>query len=333
MKGLSEINKKEIQSDFKKRFPEYSDGVRTFAVANDLTLFGNGFEGSEREYYSLPVSVRTYLSLVMCDDGKFSFQLSDSNNEYTSATDELTMFKEKDFEEEIFKTISHNRKSSNGAKMLFSFDVNTKSFMKSAACVKTAFSLIGDGKIDESVDDGECNWECLLRGRKNYLISQKGNYIPLDLSGYKIIFAITDFKKEKGSLIQRLNKIGNDIPEEGCFCDSTEKYIINELNRIKKLSEKPKTEEILQMLKQSGLEYCEVVQKNSEMLKKMMKAAYNSGLCSAAVPAIKYSSLVVFVKEEKTDEFISIFSESGQLASGSQISFCITQSENSGVEV
>lgn len=333
MKGLREINKKEIQSDFKKRFPQYTDGIRTFAVANDLTIFGNGFEGSDKEFYSLPLSARTYLSVVLCNDEKFSFQLSDSDNEYTSLADSLTSFKEKDFEEEIFKAISHSKNGIRGAKMLFSFDINTKAFMKGAACVETAFSLIGTGKINESVNSGEHNRECLLRGRKNYLISSKGEYAPFDLSGYKILLAITDFKKEKNNLRQQLKEIKSNTPADECFCNNTEKYIINELKRIKRLCERPQTEEILKMLKQSGLEYCEVAEKNSEMLKKMMKAAYNSGLCSAAVPALKYSALAVFVKEDKVDEFMSIFSESGQLASGSEISFCVAESENSGVEV
>lgn len=334
MKGMREINKKEIQSDFTKRFPKYSHGIRTFAVCNDLTILGNGFEGSGKEYYSLPLSARTYLSIVLCDDEKFSFQLSDSNNEYSSDIKELTLFKEKDFEEEIFRAVFHNLNSIKGAKMLFSFDINTKAFMKSAACIKTAFSLIGTGKINEgTVLEGEHNSECLLRGRKNYLISEKGEYIPFDLSGYKIVLAITDFKKEKNNLTYQLDKITNNTPKDECFCTNTEKYVINELNRIKNLSKKPQREEIFDMIKQSGLQYCDAIEKNSEMLKKMMKAAYNSGLCTAALPALEYSALAVFVKEDKVDEFVSIFSESGQTASGSQISFCIAQSENSGVEL
>ena len=356
IKRVIKININNIHDDFVKRYSGKADALRTFAVCSDITIVGNGFEESTEEYYSLPLSIRTYLSVRESDKNSFDFQMSDSDEEYSSQSQDLMKYKGKDFEGDIFKAIAHTKGKCKGAELLFSFDAESEPFMDYIPAVYVAFGQINDGKNAKMAEaenmyksvNHTADIECQLSGRKNYLISSDINsakkYIPFNMSGYKVIIVTSNLKKEKPErkltpYIEKVSSMSHSRSYNGENMQNVyEKYVANEINRRQKIGEilgekGAFGEEIFSLLWTSAYEYCNILDKNSDVLKRMLNAAQQSGLCDFAIPVLKYRGIAFFVRDELVDEFVNFYSQKGEQESGSQVKFYIADSENSGVEV
>ncbi len=350
---MIKININEVHEDFIKRYGGNTFGLRTFSICSDLTVLGNGFEKSDEAYYSLPLSIRTYITLRITDNNNFSFQESDSNTEYTCSTSELLSPKENKKEKDIFCAIAHSRINCSGAQILFSYDAVSGAYKKNIPAIYTSLKFINSGKPAQSSEikntfikkDNSDNFSCELSGRKNFLISSDYDntfeYLPFNLSGYKIILASFSLKQEnteKNLLPYIKNKKNNTNLHPKSFVDNYEKYTVNEMNRIKRIKDSLKSaaaplKDVFDELTSSAYEYCDISQKNGTLIKNMIKSASASGFAEAVIPAVKYSSIAIIVKDENVDGFISEFSHSGEKVSGSEIKFYITDTENSGTEI
>ena len=180
--------------------------------------------------------------------------MSDSNEEYSSKVQELTKYKAKDFEGDIFKAIAQAKGKCKGAELLFSFDAQDEPFMDYIPAVYVALGQINDGENAQMVENGDMfksvkhrsNIECQFSGRKNYLISSDNSsskkYLPFNMTGYKVIIAAANLKKDnpEKKLCQCLEKISSMSGSRSFNGENMpnvyEKYAANEINRREKIS-------------------------------------------------------------------------------------------------
>ena len=340
------INIKEIQEDFIRRYGGSAENLKTFGVCSDLTILGNGFSLSTEKYYSLPISIRTYITLRITDDDNFYLRHSYDDTEYVSSKKKLLSYKENVLEGKIFKIIAHAGKKIPGAQILFNYDVTSKAFMNPLSCVYCACGLLSGTKIpgchefkiitDAKKQTG--NIPCLLYGRKNHLTASEEpyEYVPFNLSGKKIILASASLKKEDidKNLLQHLENTSNSKNNSNVY----EKYIDNEIQRIGQISgvlmkDKGNIIKVSDKLKKSSYEYCSILKKNSMALKQMLKVAKETNFCDTVLVAPKYNAIAAIVEEKNVDAFIDAFSKSGEKVFSSQIKYYITETENSGTEI
>ena len=182
----------EIKKDFVLRFGGEEEGIQCFCVGNSIKILGIGLEKVENGRYEVLLSIKTTISIRENEKCVFSYQLSDSNEEYSCDLDELENHNKKGKKKEIFETIKNHKGKIEGADILFSFAVNNDKFKKLKASL-----ILGLGKLNNN-SNKENN--CELFGRKNslYHINEDDDieYIPFNLNGYKVILAHTDMKKE-----------------------------------------------------------------------------------------------------------------------------------------
>lgn len=345
------INIKDIHSDFIKRYGGNENDLKTFMVCSDLTVLGQGFQMSTKKYFSLPVSIRTYITLRLTNDNNYCLRFSNSDNEYICHKDELLSYRQNNIEKDIFHAISKFSKNLNGAEILFSSDVDTSCFFNPLEAVFVALSIIVKGNSPTSEEFIQLFPECdkgknissLFGGRKNYLLSSdnKNEYIPFNISTCKIVLVYTKLKKEspEKKLKTHLNAITQTTNTQNLeFNDIYEKYAASDTARIEKIcnilkENKKITDEIIKEFNTSINEYCKICPKNSNTFKKMLSISQKSGLSILSLPQLKYNSIAVIVEENNVDSFIDFFSKNAREILGTSVSFYICDTQNSGIEI
>ena len=338
---MIKINKTDIQNEFYTLFPDIKTEINTYCIASELTILNNGFEYSKMPFYSLPISLMTYITINITNDGFFRLRFQNSDTEYISSCNELHLYKPNGEVKEIFDAIAFSKQKITGACILFSYDCPEPMFKNNKEAVFLAFSLINSNKLPspynimKKSDEYQKNLNSLLYGRKNCLISSDINenikYLPFDLENKKIILSCFADKKlsVKKSLLNKLSEFQeqNKIPKE-VISDYGEKYILNEKERTQKYIKNSAQKE--NILKPSPYELCQFL-KSSQNIKKLLDASYFSQLSCLSFISLQYSSVVSVIEDKNIDLFIDTFRTEAEKIIGRELKFYITDSKDSAI--
>lgn len=336
----------DIKKDFVLRFGGNMDGIRSFCVGNPIKVLGIGLEKVENGRYEILLSIKTAISIRENEKYIFSYQLSDSNNEYSCDLDALENCNKKGQEKEIFETIKNYKGKIEGADILFSFDVNNDKFKKLKASL-----ILGLEKLNNNFNKERI---CELSGRKNSLYNinedDEMEYLPFNLNGYKVILALTDIKKEdisgkikkayanlkkENKNIKSVQDISELSPDR---VDSDEKYLINELRRCE-LSKKMLKETggyikgIENLLKASYKELSSIMNKGKSIYENIYLSAEKTGYMEGIFILHEIGGAGVIVKNENVNDFMREFTKYHEERIGEKPEFYVCDSCDGGVEI
>lgn len=336
----------DIKKDFILRFGGEEERIRCFCVGNSIKILGIGLEKVENGRYEVLLSIKTTISIRENEKCVFSYQLSDSNEEYSCDLDALENCNKKGQEKEIFETIKNHKGKIEGADILFSFDVNNDKFKK----LKESL-ILGLAKLNNNFNKEN---NCEMSGRKNslYHINKDNDieYIPFNLNGYKVILALTDIKKEdiSGKIkkayanLKRENKNIKSVQDISELSpdrvDSDEKYLINELRRCE-LSKKMLKETggyikgIENLLKASYKELSSIMNKGKSIYENIYLSAEKTGYMEGIFILHEIGGVGVLVKDENVDDFMKEFTKNHEEGIGEKPELYVCDSCDGGVEI
>ena len=336
----------DIKKDFVLRFGGEKDEIRCFCVGTSVKILGIGLEKLENGRYEIPLSIKTTISIRENEKCVFSYQLSDTNEEYSCDCDELNACNKNSQEKEIFKTIETYKGKITGAEILFSFDVNNDKFKK----LKESL-ILGLEKLNNNLEKEN---NCELFGRKNSLYHINENnemeYIPFNLNGYKVILALTGIKKE--DISGKIKKAYTNLKKENKNVksvrnvsdlsidreDSVEKYLINELTRCE-LSKKMLKEtggyikSIENLLKASYKELSSIMNKGKSVYEKIYFSAEKTEYMEGIFMLHEIGGVGVLVKDENVDDFMKEFTKFHEKYVGEKPKLYVCDSCDSGMEI
>lgn len=338
------MNIQDLKKDFICRFDEENCDIHTFFTGSGLRILGVSFNKTLKYGYSLALSIKTAITLKYTEDDMFYFQLSNSNREFSCDANKLSSYIENGFEKNIFNLINEFKGRRDGAKILFSFDVDDNKFKKFKTSLILGF--LSNAILEDNMEYSE------LYGRKNTIctINKDGiaSYIPFNLNDYKVILSTTDMKKENISenIQKSYEVLKKDNPNIKAISDVLlisperkniyERYIINESKRCELIKETLlKTngyiKSVQNLLNESYRELCNIMGKNKIIYENIYNSAMHAGYADGIIITLDYSGVAVFVKNENVDSFITSFTREHEKYIGIKPKLYICDSIDSGI--
>ncbi len=290
----------------------------------------------------LSLSIDTKIAIKTNERKKFNIIFSDMNTQYECDCEKLRDFMGDKLIKSMFKSCAMMRGSLDGADILIEYSIDDKRFKKPATALISALGIMNNGKLPNIetikclIDSDEELYSFLpatLYGRKNVLISKEKNnrleYLPFDLSGYKMVLSLVD---DKGFNIKNIisDSKENDVKFKN--------YVINECKRTDIIKNELKTSGTItptlsQQLKESGYELLGALGKSSDKLFQMYQISEKTGLAKTLVPMYSHFGICAFVLDEDVDKYAKLISEEYQKKVGTIPTLCICESGDSGIEI
>ena len=326
------MHKEELENEFTKRYNAKKGELQSFIMCPGLVLCGKGFEKINKSIYSCALSPATYVTLKITDNGIFSIQMTDNNEQYDCENEKLTEYDGDKKIAEIYRCIDKCKGNINGAQILFSFDADSKNFKRCSEAVIAAFDIINYGYIREEnkyFNHKENNMifpageffakKNLLYGIDN---NNKTEYVPFILNEKKIIITTADIKQEDitdkiKTAYENIKEKISDMRDEKNINgyepqNSVENYIIKEIIRTKNIINllyEKKQDEIQTFFEEGALEFFSVMEKTGKKLLKLYEIIKGSGKCELIFPAYGYNAIAAVVRDENIDKFIEMTTE------------------------
>lgn len=341
------INTVEIQENFIKIFGGEKYDLQSFSVSSGINI--TGIDCINNSSISIPLSLSTTVTVRKTNDGFYKFIDLDSDVMYQCSSNNLLDYNDNKNIKNIFRAIAFFKGNLNGAEILFNYSTDDPRFKQPIHAVSVALGIMGNNSIPsvneiDSLTKNEHlqnkNTACSLFGRRDTAIyctsNNKAEYLPFNISDYKLVIAALDVKKEniKTSDIQRKidnNALKSDVSEIASF-------FIKEPDRINKVynnlfTYKTVNEEFADIMREYAKEFSHVFGNYGKILYKAHSIAEDTSLTSAVIPSYDYKGICAVVKNNNVDRFIESFSNTYMQIMGSKTFYFICNTADSGIEL
>ena len=347
---------------FKKVYPKNEGEVYIFKTAYGLIMLGEAVAESERRVIGTGITPDTYIGIRLLEEDVFYIRDSESDMVYDCAYEDLGAYNEKNPASKIFQLLNRITKSINvkGAEILFMRGCGYSEMNGYSEACAIGFSNIfcKNQQPGELLDLILANNSDFSQNAKGLIsINAKENmcalienrtpmFLPLPLSGYKTVIALTgdkpfkrpefskiikNLKKEMGSFsnfesfFDNAKLTAGDLPEYKCAA-----FLSSEASRITSGAAFLKSGNLAgfgELVKQSAVEYMSLIgkeAKNTELLFQI--ASPNTTVCGI----YKERGIYAIIADTDVDNFINKVGSLYEKKAGKKPEFYICASSFSG---
>ncbi len=323
------------KDSFIKYYGGEKNGLKCFKSCFGIVLYGAGLENTKASVGILSLSAGANVVVRLTEDYSFKIICSDMDTEFECNLEELKAFNGDKLPKALFKVCAMLKGEIKGAEILIYYSIDDKKFKTPVTALATALGIMDKGKIpdieavrflaDESEDEKNLIPAAELYGRKNTILNRRNDgkweYLSFNFSGVKAVLSYVDKTIDVKKMLSE---------------DDMEKYKSNECKRIEliraELSEnKTITQQIAKIFKASAYELFNMLGKNSDFLFDMYKFSEETNLVTAVVPIYSIGGVCAFVEDKDIDNYIEKLSSEYQKKAGQMPTFCICDSDSSGI--
>ena len=335
MVGVFKIDTNILKDSFIKYYGGEKNGLKCFKSCFGIVLYGAGFENSNTPVGVLSLSAGANVVVRLKEDYNFKIICSDMDTEFECNFDSLKDFNGDKLPKALFKVCAMLKGEIKGAEILIDYSIDDSRFQRPVTALSTVLGCLDKGKVpdieavkflaDESDDEKNIIPSAELYGRKNTILNRRNDgkweYLSFSMSGMKAVLSYVDKTIDVKKMLSE---------------DNMEKYKSNECKRMElikaEVSEnKTITQQAAKNFKASAYELFNMLGKNSDFLFDMYRISEETNIVRSVVPIYSIGGVCAFVEDKDIDQYIEKLSSEYQKKAGQMPTFCICDSDSSGI--